>query len=66
MPRKEYKRQSTEVAENIVKTFHETGQIQKFVDKLMDEAAWYGRFSGRNRYIFQDEVRKALEKYGYI
>jgi len=53
----------TEVyAKDIVAKLRESGDIIGFIEQCMQTAAWMGRFSGRNRFMFQDAVKRELKK----
>lgn len=53
-----------EAAIHLVNELYETGNLLNFIEKCMGEASWYGRFSHRNRRLFQDFVKEALEERG--
>jgi hypothetical protein len=57
-------RKTEKYAKDIVNNFMKTGDIIGFAESCMQEAAWLGRFSGKNRYMFQDAVKRRLECEG--
>jgi len=46
------KRKTEDAAREFVSEFRNSGNLVEFVERCMQSAAWYGRFSGRNRFMF--------------
>ena len=51
-------------AKNIVNRFRDSADIVDFVESCMQEASWLGRFSGKNRFMFQDAIKRRLRSEG--
>lgn len=52
----------TEVAaKELVSKLIDSGDIIEFVEQCMQTATWYGKYSGRNRFMFQNAVKKELK-----
>jgi hypothetical protein len=52
-------------ARDLVRKFRDSANIIEFVEECMQTAAWMGRFSGRNRFMFQDAVKEELKIEGF-
>jgi|GEM_PF-5451630 len=49
-------------AKRLVEKLRDNDDIIEFVEQCMQTAAWMGRFSGRNRFMFQNAVKRELAK----
>jgi len=56
------RRKTEDVAKGLVSKFRDSGDLVDFVEQCMQSAAWFGRFSGRNRFMFQDAVKRELRR----
>jgi hypothetical protein len=55
------RRRKTEiVAKELVSKFRDSSDLVDFVEQCMQSASWYGRFSGRNRFLFQNAIKREL------
>jgi hypothetical protein len=56
------KRKTEIAAKELVGKFRETDDLIEFIERCMQSAAWYGKFSGRNRFMFQAAIKRELGK----
>jgi len=57
-------RKTEAYARDLVRKFRDSADIIEFVERCMQTAAWMGRFSGRNRFMFQGAVKTELRMEG--
>jgi len=55
-------RKTEEYAKDLVQKLLDKHDIVDFVEDCMQTAAWMGRFSGRNRFMFQGALKREMKK----